>query len=119
MRAARKRPFQIELKQSGPLNAVKYAITGSGFLPSQPQSSQGITVRAVDGVNLQDWVMNYTGSDAGGKISLSLGPLDTNTLPRNAARQAIVNFSASDKCRDPSSVPANEPLWSNTVTIRY
>ncbi len=107
----------IDVKQSGPLNAAMYAVTGSGFLPNQVP--QGITVRAVDGVNVQDWVMIFTGSDAAGKINLSLGPLDTGLLPRNAANQAILNFSATDSRRDPTSVPKNDPLWSNTVTFRY
>lgn len=109
----------IGVQSSGPASAVMYAVTGTGFLPNQPPSQQGVTVRAVDGVNNQDWVMIFTASDATGAINLTLGPLDTNLLPRNAAGQAIVSFSATDKRRDPSSVPANEPLWSNTVTFRY
>ena len=109
----------IDVTQSGPVSAVKYQVTGSGFLPNQPNSSQGVAVRAVDGVDIQDWALIYTGSDGGGKISLSLGPLDTGTLSRNAAGQAIVNFSATDKRTDPSSVPAGQPLYSNTVTFRY
>src|SRR6516225_5980214 len=39
----------IDVTQSGPVSAVKYQVTGSGFLPNQPNSSQGVAVRAVDG----------------------------------------------------------------------
>jgi hypothetical protein len=109
----------IDVQESGPAEAKRYVVTGTGFLPNQPSGFQGIAVRAVDGVQNQNWVLLYTGSDASGKISLTTGELDTTLLPRNAAGQAIVHFSAADKRTNPSSVPANQPLWSNTVTFRY
>ena len=109
----------IDVAQSGPANAVKFVVTGDRFLPDQPDGAQGITVRGVDGVNPQNWVMVFTRSGKDGSIALTLGPLDTGTLSRNALGQAIVNFSAADKRKDPDSVPANEPLWSNTVTFYF
>lgn len=112
-------PPHIDVQQSGPPNAMMYVVTGTGFLSNQPAGPTGITVRAVDGVDLQSWVNIFTGSGPSGGINITLGPLDTTLLPRNAAGQAIVNFSATDKRRNPNSVPANEPLWSNTVTFRY
>ena len=107
------------VEHSGPANAVRFVVNGTGFLPDQPSTRDGITVRAVDGVSLQDWVMLFTSSDHDGRIHLETNPLDTRLLPRNSVGQAKVSFSATDKRRDPSSVPANEPLWSNTVSFTF
>jgi hypothetical protein len=76
-------------------------------------------VRVVDGVNFQDWVMLFTGSDSSGKIRLEANPLDTRLLTRNSLGLAVVNFSAADKRKDPNSVPANEPLWSNVISFTF
>jgi hypothetical protein len=107
------------VEQSGPSDAVRFVVNGTGFLPNQPPGPDGITVRVVDGVNLQDWVMLFIGSDASGRIHLETNPLDTRLLVRNSMGQAKVNFSATDKRRDPNSVPANEPLWSNVVPFTF
>lgn len=112
-------PPVIAVSHSGPPNAVVFEVTGSGFLASQPAGPQGITVRFVDGVNLQSWVMLFTGSDASGTIRLVTPPLDTSRLPRNALGQASVHVSATDKRPDPASTPANEPLWSNTISFTF
>ncbi len=109
----------IQVVHSGPAHAVVFVVTGTGFLPDQPASRDGITVRAVDGVNLQDWQMLYTGSDHNGTIRLETGPLDTRLLQRNALHQAKVSFSATDKRKDPNSIPANEPLWSNVICFTF
>lgn len=109
----------ISVQRSGPADAVKFVVTGTGFLPNQPASYEGITVRVVDGVNFQDWVMLFTGSDSGGGIRLETNPLDTRLLARNSLGLATVHFSATDKRRDPTSVPANEPLWSNVVSFSF
>jgi hypothetical protein len=109
----------ISVTSSGPADAVKFVVTGSGFLANQPATREGITVRAVDGVNPQAWIMLFTGSDSSGQIRLETGPMDTRLLPRNSLGQAKVHFSATDKRRDPHSVPANEPLWSNVVSFTY
>ena len=98
---------------------VTITVTGSGFLPDRPAGRQGITVRLVDAVRVQDWVHYWTGSGPDGKISLTVEGVDTANLSRNAAGQAIVTVSATDKRRDPSSRPANEPLWSAPDTLRF
>jgi hypothetical protein len=43
--------------------SVTLHVTGEDFLPDQPPTPQGITVRVVDAVNVQDWAMLPTGSD--------------------------------------------------------
>ncbi|MFF4196880.1 hypothetical protein [Nonomuraea sp. NPDC001831] len=108
---------RIQVQQDGPIDAVTFTITGSGFLPDQPDSPSGIAIRAVDGVTLQEYPQVFTGSNATGAIERTWGPLNTLLLPRNAAGSALIHFSATDSRRDPTSVPANQPLWSNTVTI--
>jgi hypothetical protein len=110
---------QVTATQSGGLSAIVFTVDGSGFLANQPGGPQGITVRFVDGVNFQNWVMLFTGSDPSGRIHLVTGSLDATLLARNAAGQAVVHISATDKRRDPGSTPANEPLWSPTVTFRF
>ena len=112
-------PPVIAVVHGGPPNAVVFNVTGSGFLTSQPAGPQGITVRFVDGVDSQSWLMLFTGSDASGAVRLVTGPLDTTLLPRNALGQALVHVSATDTRRDPASTPANEPLWSNTVSFTF
>ena len=112
-------PPVIAVTHSGPPNAVVFDVTGSKFLASQPAGPQGITVRFVDGVDSQSWLMLFTGSDAVGAFRLVTGPLDTTILPRNAFGRALVHISATDARRDPTSVPANEPLWSNTVSLPF
>jgi hypothetical protein len=110
----------ILVERNGPISAVRFTVTGTKFLPNRPSTSQGITVRAVDAVSLQDWVMLFTGSDSSGSmIPLTTSPLDTRLLARNSAGLATISFSATDKRRDPSSVPANEPLWSNVISFTY
>jgi hypothetical protein len=109
----------IEATASGPLTAAVFTVTGTGFLASQPAGPDGITVRLVDGVNLQDWAMFFTRSDGDRKIHLVTDPLDTTLLKRNALGQAFVHVSATDSRRDPTSSPANEPLWSNTITFPF
>lgn len=112
-------PPNISVTHSGPANAVKFVVIGTGFLPNQPAGPNGITVRAVNGVDLQNWIMLFTSSDSDGKIRLETNPLDTRLLPRNALGLAMVHFSATDKRKDPHSVPANEPLWSNVVSFTF
>jgi hypothetical protein len=112
-------PPVMTVSHSGPLNAVVFNVSGTGFLASQPAGPQGITVRFVDGVDVQSWVMLFTGSDANGAVRLTTGPLDATVLRRNAFGQALVHVSATDSRRDPTSVPANEPLWSNTVAFQF
>jgi hypothetical protein len=112
-------PPSISVERSGPANAVRFVVTGTGFLPNQPSSPDGISVRVVDGVSFQDWVMLFTGSDSGGRIRLETNPLDTRLLARNSLGVAAVSFSAADKRRDPNSVPANEPLWSNVISFTF
>jgi hypothetical protein len=109
----------ISVEHSGPADAVGFVVTGTGFLPNQPSSLDGITVRVVDGVSLQNWVMLFTGSDSGGRIRLETNPLDTRLLARNSLGLATVSFSATDKRRNPNSVPANEPLWSNVISFTF
>jgi hypothetical protein len=109
----------ISVQRSGPADAVRFVVIGTGFLPNQLPGPDGITVRVVDGVNLQDWVMLFTGSDSGGEIRLETNPLDTRLLARNSLGLATVSISATDKRRDPNSVPANEPLWSNVISITF
>jgi hypothetical protein len=117
--AAPTRP-RIEVTQSGPLNAVVYTVTGTEFLRSQQPGPQGIAIRAVDGVDPQQWIiLRTTGSNEDGAIHTTLAPFDIAILSRNALGQAVLNFSAADTRTDPNSTPANEPLWSNTVTLRY
>jgi hypothetical protein len=113
-------PPHISVEHSGPANAVRFVVTGTNFLKNQPPppSSDCITVRVV-GVPLQDWALLYTSSDSAGKIRLETNPLDTGLLNRNALGQASITFSATDKRKDPNSVPANEPLWSNTVSFTF
>jgi hypothetical protein len=112
-------PPSISVERSGPAGAVRFVVTGTGFLPNQPAGADGISVRFVDGVNLQDWVMLFTGSDSGGTIRLETGELNTGLLARDALGLARVHVSATDKRRNPNSVPANEPLWSNVVTFTF
>jgi hypothetical protein len=112
-------PPAITAAIGGPPSAVVFTVTGTGFLRRQTAGPQGITVRFVDGVDFQSWVMLFTGSDENGGVRLVTDPLDTTVLPRNAFGQAIVHVSATDSRRDPTSTPANEPLWSNTVTFRF
>lgn len=100
-------------------STITITVTGSGFLPDQPAGPQGITVRLVDAVRLQDWAHYWTGSGPGGEISLSVPGVNTSTLARNAAGQAIVSVSATDKRKDPGSVPANEPLWSEPFRLFF
>ncbi len=110
----------IKVDHEGPANATRFVVTGSGFLLNQAAEGQyAITVRIVNRPNVQDWLMIRTGSDADGKIHLETDALDMGSLPRNAADQAILNFSATDKRKDPNSTPANEPLWSNTTTFTW
>lgn len=112
-------PPSISVVHSGPPDAVVFTVRGTGFLADQLAGPQGVTVRFVDGVDLQSWVMLFTGSDGSGATHLVTGPLDTTVLPRNALGQALVHVSASDKRKDPASAPANEPLWSNTVSFAF
>jgi hypothetical protein len=113
------RPY-IRVDREGPATATRFVVTGSGFLINQPVGGQyAITVRIVNGANVQDWLMLRTGSDSDGKIHLETDALDMGSLPRNAADQATLNFSATDKRKDPNSTPGNQPLWSNTVTFTW
>jgi len=109
----------ISVARNGPADAVIFVVTGTQFLPNQPAGPRGITVRVVDGVNFQDWVMLFTGSDSGGGIRLETNPLDTRLLARNSLGLATVHISATDERRDPNSVPANEPLWSNVTSFTF
>jgi hypothetical protein len=108
---------RISVRKGGPVDAVMFTITGSGFLPNQTDSPSGIAIRAVDGVTLQEYPQVFTGSDATGAIEQTWGPLNTLLMQRNAVGLALIHFSATDSRRDPTSVPANQPLWSNTVDI--
>ncbi|MEU6722344.1 hypothetical protein ABZ917_01375 [Nonomuraea wenchangensis] len=108
---------RIEVRKDGPADAVVFTITGSNFLPDQPNSPSGIAIRAVDGVTLQEYPQVFAGSNAIGAIERRWGPLNTLLLPRNAAGLALIHFSATDSRRDPTGVPGNQPFWSNTVTI--
>lgn len=112
-------PPRILVERTGPANAVRFVVIGTEFLPDQPSSPDGITVRVVDGVSFQDWVMLFTGSDSDGRIRLETNPLDTRLLARNSLGLATVSFSAADKRRNPHSVPANEPLWSNVISFTF
>ena len=56
-------PPSIMVKASGSLKARTYVVTGSGFLPDQPDSYEGVTIRVVNGPNPQDWLMLFTGSE--------------------------------------------------------
>ncbi|MGI5290266.1 hypothetical protein ACQEVF_43980 [Nonomuraea polychroma] len=108
---------RISVRKDGPVDAVMFTITGSGFLPGQPDSPSGIAIRAVDGVTLQEYPQVFTASDTTGAIERTWGPLNTLLTQRNAGGFALIHFSATDSRRDPTSVPANQPLWSNTVDI--
>jgi len=109
----------LSVSTAGSKNAVVFTVTGNSFLANQPPNLQGITVKFGDGVNIQDWQMLHTGSDASGSIRLVTQPLNTTALPRNALGQALVNVMATDSRRDPTSIPKNEPLWSNTVRFTF
>lgn len=97
---------------------MRFTITGTGFLPDQPADQTGITIRVVDGVS-QEWKMIYTSSDGTGAVNTTLEALNITKLQRDAANVARLHFSGTDKRKDPNSVPANEPLWSNTVTLTF
>jgi hypothetical protein len=45
--------------------------------------------------------------------------IHTRLLARNSLGLATVHVSATDSRRDPNSVPANEPLWSNVVSFTF
>ena len=98
---------------------ASFVLTGSGFLPNQPDGPGGITIQAVESATLQDWIQLYTGSDASGQVHKSMGPLDVSGLPVNAAGRRQVTFTATDSRKDPTSVPANGPLWSNAVDVTF
>lgn len=106
----------IEVQPSGSADGVTFTIKGSGFLADQPTSPDGIAVRAVDGVTLQQYHRVFTGSNSRGEIEVVWGTLNPALLARNALGQALIHFSATDSRRDPTS-PAGDFLWSNTVTI--
>lgn len=98
---------------------VNLHVHGRNFLPDQPASREGVTIRVTDAVRLQDWLMVWTGSGSDRRISHSVGPIDLRQLQPNALGQRVLAVQATDKRRDPSSVPAGEPLWSNTVTLTF
>lgn len=93
---------------------VVFSIDGTGFLPNQPVSPQGITVMFTD---LPAWQMVHLGSDAAGAIRHSFEPVPLDGIPLNALGVRRVTVRATDSRKDPTSVPAGEPLWSNTVTL--
>jgi hypothetical protein len=105
----------IEVVAEGDGLKRKFKVKGHGFLPSQPAG--GITVRAVNEPDPQDWIHLYTSSDAEGQVELTTGELDISQLQRNAFGQAIVAFSACDSRLDPNSVPAGQSLWTNTERL--
>ena len=100
------------------LNA-SFVVKGTGFLASQPDGPAGITIQAVESATLAGWVHVYTGSDAAAGIYKELGPLDVSTLQPNALGQRRVTFTATDSRKDPTSVPANAPLWSNPFDVTF
>lgn len=104
----------ITVSESGPPERTMYNVSGIGFLPEQPDNQFGISIRAVDGVNNQDFIYIFTGSDKEGKITKLLGPLDRRSLARDAVGEARLHFSATD-----SRKKNGQPLWSNIVTFRY
>ena len=79
-----------------------FTITGSGFLPNQPDGPSGIAIRAVD--NASGACEVFAGSDETRAIERTWGPLNTLLLQRNAAGLALIHFSATDSRRDPASV---------------
>ena len=101
---------------------VTFTITGYGFLHDQPGNWQGIAIRIVDGTapleNRSPYL--YTSSNGAGNIGLNIGPIEFWRISVNPLSQKReVRISATDKRTDPHSVPANEPLWSNTVAIAF
>ncbi len=112
-------PPSIMVKASGSLKAITYVVTGSGFLRNQPDNRDGVAVRVVNGPNPQDWLMLFTGSNRDGQINLTTEALDTTIIPRDAAGEVKIVFTATDKRKNPNSVPRNEPLWSNAISFLY
>lgn len=106
----------IQVEKDGPNSAVQFTVTGSDFLPNQ---KSGIAVRFVDANNFSDWLMLHTDSDSSGKILLKTGAFNSLGLQPNSLGQRIVSVSATDSRTDPNSVPKNEPLWSNIVSIYF
>lgn len=98
---------------------VMIRVKGTGFLPDRPSNATGIVIRLVDTVRVQDAGGSPTSSDGAGAINALVGPVSVGNLQRNAFGQAAVAVSATDSRTNPSSVPANQPLWSNTVTIPF
>ena len=72
-------PPRISVEHSGPANAVRFVVTGTGFLPISPRVPTASPSAAVDGVKFQDWVMLFTSSDSGGGIRLETNPLEHAT----------------------------------------
>jgi hypothetical protein len=87
---------------------VTFTVTGQGFLANQPKSPQGITIRIVSEADPRHFQHYHTGSDANGAIRAEIGPLDVRWVRQNGR----VHISATDSRKDPNSVPANDPLWS-------
>lgn len=97
-----------------------YTVTGHGFLPDQPATRDGITVRRVD-VHSLNWWHEWTSSDSGGAISIRVGPLDISTAltPNFHTLVRSIRFSATDRRKDPDSFAHNDPLWSEAVGFDY
>lgn len=98
---------------------VMIRVKGIGFLPNRPKNASGIVIRLVDSVLFQDAGGFFAASDGSGAVDAAVGPVNVGTLRRNALGQASVAVSATDSREDPSSVPAHQPLWSNTVTLPF
>lgn len=115
-------PPHIAVSSSGAATAVTLLVTGTGFLPNQPANNNGITIRVVDAMNplLGFAPPIFVKSDAAGAIDATLNAFDSTQLAVNPiSGKTGVAVSATDSRKNPSSVPANEPLWSNTVTIGF
>jgi len=115
-------PPHIAVSWSGTATAVTLHVTGTGFLPNQPANNNGITIRVVDAMNpLQGFAPPiFVKSDAAGAIDATLNAFDSTQLAVNPiSGKTGVAVSATDSRKNPNSIPSNEPLWSNTVTILF
>ncbi len=93
-------------------NSATVTVTGSGFRPNLPGVlSNAVHLRVVDVDNPTIFEITDHPSDSAGSFSADVSFSDAVFAGLTAA------FSAYDNRLDPTSVPANGPLTSNTVSV--
>jgi hypothetical protein len=96
----------------------KVVVTGHGFLPNLPGTpNSAVHIRIVDDVDPQNTASTAVPSDSLGSFSHQIPTASFTSLAMDSTGRTRVTFSALDGRIDPHSVPAGEPLVSNSIEV--